>query len=109
MTNPGCGERARWGLGTKRPACRYGLDPAPDLSFVAQIFVAKFLFEIGFFRFDHAFCRIIASGRTTSGAASALGKKLAVQKKLNASPSAIVAAKIKGGRVITSGGCLAPL
>ena len=32
-----------------------GLDPAPDLGFVAQIFVAKFLFEIGFFRFDHAF------------------------------------------------------
>jgi hypothetical protein len=36
-------------------ASEVGLDPAPDLGFVAQIFVAKFLFEIGFFRFDHAF------------------------------------------------------
>jgi hypothetical protein len=26
-----------------------GLDPAPGRSFVAQIFGAKFLFEIGFF------------------------------------------------------------
>src|SRR5947209_13131565 len=38
-----------------------------------------------------------------SGAASALGNKLAGQKKFNTTPSAIVAAKIKGGRVITSG------
>ena len=41
--------------------------------------------------------------RRPSGAASALGKKLAGQKKFNTSPSVIVAAKIKGGRVITSG------
>src|ERR1700720_4277387 len=40
--------------------------------------------------------------RIPSGAASALGNKLAGQKKFNTSPSAIVAAKIKGGRVITS-------
>jgi hypothetical protein len=41
--------------------------------------------------------------RIPSGAASALGKKLAGQKKFNTNPSAIVAAKIKGSRVITSG------
>ena len=41
--------------------------------------------------------------RVPSGAASALGNKLAGQKKFNTTPSAIVAAKIKGGRVITSG------
>src|ERR1700737_3052037 len=41
--------------------------------------------------------------RIPSGAASALGNKLAGQKKFNTPPSTIVATKIKGGRVITSG------
>jgi hypothetical protein len=41
--------------------------------------------------------------RIPTGAASALGNKLVGQKKFNTTPSAIVAAKIKGGRVITSG------
>src|ERR1700730_3140206 len=31
------------------------LDPAPDDCFVAQIGRTKFLFEIGFFRFDYGF------------------------------------------------------
>src|SRR3977135_346065 len=41
--------------------------------------------------------------RIPSGAASALGNKLAGQKKFNTPPSALVAAKIKGGMVISLG------
>src|ERR1700730_6459239 len=41
--------------------------------------------------------------RIRRGAASALGNKLAGTQKFNATPSSSVAAKIKGGKVITSG------